>query len=208
MHWKRLLGAFLGGPVARALHFHYRGTGLIPGWATKIPYAEWCGQKNNLKKASDCFVENRWEVSRKSRLRRTWIWVCFPSRAQGLPIESMWSWKERSPGWLPRFFAWASGRILQHHSSKAPIPWCSAFLQSSSHNQVWPVGRPQPWLYGPLSAEWRLLFNMLSRFVITFLPRNSRFWSHGCSHRPQWFWSPRRGNLSQFPPFPLLFAMQ
>ena len=31
------------------------------------------------------------------------------------------------------------------------------------------------------------------------------FWFHGCSHHPQWFWSPKRGNLSLLPPFPLLF---
>ena len=34
------------------------------------------------------------------------------------------------------------------------------------------------------------------------------FWFHGCSHCPQWFWSPRRGNFSLLSPFPLLFAMQ
>ena len=34
-----------------------------------------------------------------------------------------------------------------------------------------------------------LLFNMLSRLVIYFLPRSvSQF--HGCSHHLQWFWSP------------------
>ena len=26
-------------------------------------------------------------------------------------------------------------------------------LQSSSHNHTWPLERPQPWLYGPLSTE-------------------------------------------------------
>ena len=26
-------------------------------------------------------------------------------------------------------------------------------LWSSSHNHTWPLGRPQPWLYGPLSAK-------------------------------------------------------
>ena len=26
------------------------------------------------------------------------------------------------------------------------------------------------------------------------------FWFHGCSHHPQWFWSPRRGNLSLLSP--------
>ena len=47
-------------------------------------------------------------------------------------------------------------------------------LPSSSHNRTWPLGRPQPWLYGPLSAEvTSLLFSTLSRFVIAFLPRSS-----------------------------------
>ena len=35
-----------------------------------------------------------------------------------------------------------------------------------------------------------LLFNMLSRLVITFLPRSKRFLFLGCSHHLQWFWSP------------------
>ena len=34
-------------------------------------------------------------------------------------------------------------------------------LQSSSHNDTWPLGRPLPWLYG------------LSWFVIAFLPRSN-----------------------------------
>ena len=34
------------------------------------------------------------------------------------------------------------------------------------------------------------------------------FWFHGHSHHPQWFWSPRRGNLSLLSLFLLLFAMQ
>ena len=34
------------------------------------------------------------------------------------------------------------------------------------------------------------------------------FWFHGYSHHLQWFWSPRRRNLSLLPPFPLLFAME
>ena len=28
------------------------------------------------------------------------------------------------------------------------------------------------------------------------------FWFHGCSHHPQWFWRPGRGNLSLLPTFP------
>ena len=208
MHKKKLLGEFLG-PVVRTLHFHYRGTGVIPGWGTQIPYAEWCGQKNNLKKTSDCFVENRGEVSRKSRLSRTWIWVYFPSRAQGLPIESMWSWKERSPGWLPRFFAWASGRILQHHNSKAPILWCSAFLTVQLSQPHVTTGQTTALTIRTfVGRATSLLFNMCLGLSSLSCREAIVSWSHGCSHHPQWFWSPRRGNPSQFPSFPLQYAMQ
>ena len=31
-------------------------------------------------------------------------------------------------------------------------------LWSSSHNHTWPLGRPEPWLYGPSSEEWCLCF--------------------------------------------------
>ena len=33
-----------------------------------------------------------------------------------------------------------------------------------------------------------LLFNMLSRLVITFLPRIKHLLFHGCNHHLQWFW--------------------
>ena len=47
-------------------------------------------------------------------------------------------------------------------------------LWSNSHIHTWLLERPQLWLYAPLSAKWlmSLLFNMLSRFVIAFLPRS------------------------------------
>ena len=37
-----------------------------------------------------------------------------------------------------------------------------------------------------------LLFNILSRLVIAFLPRSKHLLIHGCSHHLQWFWSPRK----------------
>ena len=37
-----------------------------------------------------------------------------------------------------------------------------------------------------------LLFNMLSRLVITFLQGASIFLFHGCNHHMQWFWSPSK----------------
>ena len=44
-------------------------------------------------------------------------------------------------------------------------------LWYNSHSNPLLLGKAQLWLYGPLSAVISLLFNMLSRFDIAFLPR-------------------------------------
>ena len=48
--------------------------------------------------------------------------------------------------------------LLQHHSSKASILWCSAcFMVQFSHPSMTTV-KPELWLYGPLLAKWCLCF--------------------------------------------------
>ena len=61
-----------------------------------------------------------------------------------------------------------SSTTVRRHQFFGTLP----FLWSSSHNHMWPPGRPQPWLHGPLLAEWSLLFKILSRFVTDFLLRS------------------------------------
>ena len=41
--------------------------------------------------------------------------------------------------------------LLQHHSSKASILWCSAFF--TAHIHAWPLENPWPWIDGPLLAK-------------------------------------------------------
>ena len=72
--------------------------------------------------------------------------------------------------------------LLQHHSSKASIFRCSAFfLVQLSHLYIWllekTIALTRRTFVGKVVS---LLFNMLSRLVITFLPR-SIFSFHGCS---------------------------
>ena len=52
-----------------------------------------------------------------------------------------------------------------------------------------------------------LLFNMLSRLVITF-KGVSDFLFHGCNDHLQWFGSPDKASQPLFPLFPHLFAMK
>ena len=47
--------------------------------------------------------------------------------------------------------------LLQHHSLKASVLWCST-LSSNSYMRTWLLEKTQLWLYGPLLAEWYLQF--------------------------------------------------
>ena len=73
--------------------------------------------------------------------------------------------------------------LIQHQYSKASILWCSTFLYGPTHSYM-TTGKTIVWLYRPLLVM-SLLFNMLSKFVIAFLPRSKH-------HYLQWFWSPRK----------------
>ena len=61
--------------------------------------------------------------------------------------------------------------LLQHHSSKASILWCSAFfIVQLSHPYMTPGKTIALTRWTFAGKEMSLLFNMLSRLVITFLP--------------------------------------
>ena len=63
--------------------------------------------------------------------------------------------------------------LLQHHSSKASILWGSAFLIVQLSYPYMTTGKTialTRWTF--VGKEMSLLFNMLSRLVITFLPRS------------------------------------
>ena len=63
--------------------------------------------------------------------------------------------------------------LLQHHSSKASILQCSAFFVVQLSHPYMTTGKTialTMWTF--VGKEMPLLFNMLSRFVIAFLPRS------------------------------------
>ena len=65
--------------------------------------------------------------------------------------------------------------LLQHHSSKASILWCSAFFTVQLSQPYMTTGKSTAltrWIF--VDKVMSLLFNMLSRLVITFLPRSKR----------------------------------
>ena len=100
--------------------------------------------------------------------------------------------------------------LLQHHSSKASILWCSAFFIVQLSHPYMTTGKTiafTRWTF--VGKILSLLFNTLSRLVIAFLPRSKHLlisWLKSPSAvilEP-----PRIKSLSLFPLFPHLFAMK
>ena len=75
--------------------------------------------------------------------------------------------------------------LLQHGSSKASILWHSAFFMFQLSHPYMPNGKTKAltgWTF--VGKVMFLVFNMLSRLVQTFLPRNNRLlisWLHSPS---------------------------
>ena len=76
--------------------------------------------------------------------------------------------------------------LLQHHSSKASILRCSAFFKVQLSHPYMTTGKTIALTRQTLADKvMSLLFNMLSRLVITSFQGVSVFKFHGCSHHLQ-----------------------
>ena len=76
--------------------------------------------------------------------------------------------------------------LLQHHSSKAPILLCSAFFTIQLSHPYMTTGKTialTRWTF--VNKVMSLLFNMLSRLVITFLPRSKHLLISWLNHHSQ-----------------------
>ena len=86
--------------------------------------------------------------------------------------------------------------LLQHHSSKASILRCSAFFTVQLSHPYMTTGKiialTRQTFVGKVMS---LLFNMLSRLVITFLPRSKYLlisWLQSCNPKSAVIWEPRK----------------
>ena len=96
--------------------------------------------------------------------------------------------------------------LLQHHSSKTSILQHSAFFIVQISHPYMTTGKTialTRWTF--VGKVMSLLFNMLSRLVIDYLPR-SKLLLISWLQSP--FWSPKKYSLSLFPLFLHLFAMK
>ena len=134
-----------------------------------------------------------------------------PSQHQGQWVNSLQRWRKywsfsfsispskEHPGLISFRMDWLDlltvqgtlKSLLQCHSSKASILWCSPFFTVQLSHPYMTTGKTIALTRRTFVGKAiSLLLNMLSRLVIAFLPRSKRLLFHGCSHHLQWFWSP------------------
>ena len=81
--------------------------------------------------------------------------------------------------------------LLQNHSSKASILWCSAFfIVQLSHPYITTGKTIALTRWTSVDKVMSQLFNMPSTLVITFLPRSKHLLISWLQSDLQWFWSP------------------
>ena len=98
--------------------------------------------------------------------------------------------------------------LLQHHSSKASFFWCSAFFIVQLSHPYMTTGKTialTRWTF--VGKVMSLLFNMLSRLVIAFLPRSKRLLISWLQSPSTVILEPKK-ILSLFPVFPHLLVIK
>ena len=93
--------------------------------------------------------------------------------------------------------------LLQHHSSKASILQCSAFFIVQLSYPYMTTGKTVAltrWTF--VDKVMSLLFNMLSRLVITFLLRSKHLLISWLQSPPAVIWGPKKSSRPLFPVSP------
>ena len=99
--------------------------------------------------------------------------------------------------------------LLQHHHSKASILLCSAFFIVQLSHPYMTTGKTIPltrWTF--VGKVMSLLLNMLSRVVITFLPRSKRLLISWLQSPSAVILEPPKIKSATVPLFPHLFPMK
>ena len=99
--------------------------------------------------------------------------------------------------------------LLQHHSSKASILRCSAFFIVQLSHPYMTTGKTialTRWTF--VGKVMSMLLNMLSRLVITFLPRSKHLLISWLQSPSAVILEPPQKSLTLFPLLPHLFPMK
>ena len=149
---------------------------LSPGvCSNSCPLSQWCYLTISSSAAHFCFCLQSFPASGSFPMSRL-----FTSGSQSIGRASASVLSMDIQSWFPlgltgliSLLSKGLSRFLQYHSSKASILWHSAFFMVQLSQPYMTTGKTIAltiWMF--VGKGMYLLFNTLSRFVITFLPKN------------------------------------
>ena len=99
--------------------------------------------------------------------------------------------------------------LLQRHSSKTSILWCLAFFTVQLSHPYMTTGKTIALIrWTSVGKVMSLLFNMLSRLVITSLPRSKHLLISWLQPPSAVILEPQKKSLTLFPLFPHVLPMK
>ena len=119
-------------------------------------------------------------------------WQSIAASASVLPMNIQDRFPLGWTGWIS-LLSKRLKSLLQHHSSKASVLWHSAFFIFLLSHPYMTTGKTialTKWTF--VGKVMSMLLNMLSRLVISFLPKGKRLLISWLNHHLQWFWSPEK----------------
>ena len=177
-------------------HARPPGPSPTPGvYSNSCPSSRWCHLAISSSAVPFSSCPQSLPASESFPMSQLFAWggkiIGVSALASVLPKNTQdWSLLEQT-GWTSLQSKGLS-RLLQQHSSKASILRLSAFFTVQLSHLYLTTGKTIALTRRTFVGKvMSLLLNMLSRLVITLLPR-SVFYFHGCGHHLQWFWSPEK----------------
>ena len=144
------------------------------------PSSQWCHPAISPSVIPFCSCPQSLPASESFPMNQLFAWG-----GQSFGVSALASFlPKNTQGWSPlEWTGWISLQskgplrsLLQHHSSKASILWSSAFFTVQLSYPYMTTGKTTALTRRTFVGKvMSLLFNMLSRWVITFLPRSKRF---------------------------------
>ena len=98
--------------------------------------------------------------------------------------------------------------LLQHHNSKASVLWDSAFFMVQLSHLYMTTGKTIALTIWTFVGKVRSLLNLLSRFVIAFLPRSKHLLISWLQSLSAVILEPKKKKSVTASTFPQLFAMK
>ena len=143
------------------------------------PLSRWCHPAISSSVVPFSFCPQSLPASESFPMSQLFTWGGQSTRVSALASFFPKKSQDWSPlgwtGWISLQSKGTLKSLLQHHSSKASILQCSAFFRVQLSHPYMTTGKTialTRWTF--VGKVMSLLLNMLSRLVITFLPRSKR----------------------------------